>query len=117
MPARFRSPTDTPMGINYKEGQPRGVAPTTAIQLALTDIMHRFKSFTTSQYRTNVLQNNWPPFPGKLWQRNYYERIVRNENELNRIREYIRNNPARWADDENNPVNQPRGKMFQISEQ
>jgi hypothetical protein len=91
--------------------QPQGVAPTTT-QLALTDIMHRFKSFTTSQYRTNVLQNNWPPFPGRLWQRNYYERIVRHENELNRVREYIRNNPARWADDENNPLNQQRGKMI-----
>jgi len=37
-----------------KDGQPRGVAPTTT-QLALTDIMHRFKSFTTSQYR-NIAQ-------------------------------------------------------------
>lgn len=40
-----------------------------------------------------------------LWQRNYYERIIRNENELNRIREYIINNPALWLEDENNPVN------------
>ena len=36
------------------------------------------------------------PFPGKLWQRNYWEHIVRNEPELNRIREYIHNNPAQW---------------------
>jgi hypothetical protein len=40
-----------------------------------------------------------------LWQRNYYERIIRNEDELNRVREYILNNPARRAEDENNPVN------------
>ena len=32
----------------------------------------------------------------KLWQRNYWEHIVRNESELNRIREYIQNNPAQW---------------------
>ncbi|ABK98893.1 transposase [Pelobacter propionicus] len=32
----------------------------------------------------------------KLWQRNYWEHIVRNEPELNRIREYIHNNPAQW---------------------
>ncbi|HHT9125118.1 MAG TPA: transposase [Candidatus Brocadiia bacterium] len=40
-----------------------------------------------------------------IWQRNYYEHIIRNENELNLIREYIINNPAQWADDENNPNN------------
>jgi REP element-mobilizing transposase RayT len=37
-----------------------------------------------------------------LWQRNYYDRIIRNENELNRIREYIRNNLANWERDRNN---------------
>jgi len=40
-----------------------------------------------------------------VWQRNYYERIVRNEIEFNRIFEYIINNPANWNDDENNPIN------------
>jgi len=38
--------------------------------------------------------------PGtRLWQRNYYEHIIRNENELNRIREYIVNNPSQWPSD------------------
>ncbi|VBB41812.1 hypothetical protein TRIP_B180007 [uncultured Desulfatiglans sp.] len=32
----------------------------------------------------------------QLWQRNYWEHIVRNEPELNRIQEYIHNNPAQW---------------------
>jgi len=36
-----------------------------------------------------------------LWQRNYYEHIIRNETELNNIREYIINNPLTWATDEN----------------
>jgi len=39
-----------------------------------------------------------------LWQRNYYEHIVRSENELARIREYIANNPAQWALDRENPA-------------
>ena len=34
------------------------------------------------------------------WQRNYYERIIRDENELNITREYIINNPENWKDDE-----------------
>lgn len=38
-------------------------------------------------------------FLGKLWQRNYYEHIVRDKNDLNRIRQYIRNNPANWTKD------------------
>lgn len=41
----------------------------------------------------------------KLWQRNYFEHIIRNEDELNRIREYIIYNPSRWMEDEDNPAN------------
>jgi REP element-mobilizing transposase RayT len=38
--------------------------------------------------------------PGaKLWQRNYWEHIIRDESDLNRIREYIQTNPARWEKD------------------
>jgi REP element-mobilizing transposase RayT len=40
-----------------------------------------------------------------LWQRNYYEHIIRDDDDLNRIREYIINNPAKWAEDEDNPLN------------
>jgi len=40
----------------------------------------------------------------KFWQRNYYEHIIRDDDELNRIREYIANNPANWLTDENNPA-------------
>jgi len=38
-----------------------------------------------------------------VWQRGYYEHVVRNEGELTAIREYILSNPARWDEDENNP--------------
>lgn len=40
-----------------------------------------------------------------LWQRNYHERIIRNDDNLHRARLYIANNPMRWRDDINNPVN------------
>jgi len=39
-----------------------------------------------------------------VWQRSYYEHIIRNEAEWNRIRAYIEGNPARWVDDEENPI-------------
>jgi putative transposase len=38
-----------------------------------------------------------------VWQRNYYERVIRDEDELNRSREYILDNPRRWAEDRENP--------------
>jgi REP element-mobilizing transposase RayT len=41
----------------------------------------------------------------KFWQRNYYERIIRNDDDLNRIHRYIASNPSQWADDDENPTN------------
>ena len=41
-----------------------------------------------------------------VWQRNYYEHVVRNEDELNKIREYIATNPLRWLGDRENPAAQ-----------
>ncbi len=39
------------------------------------------------------------------WQRNYYEHVIRNEDELNQIRKYIAENPLKWERDEENPIN------------
>jgi REP element-mobilizing transposase RayT len=58
-----------------------------------------FKTMTTNEYIRNVKQNHWEPFDGKIWQRNYYEQIVRDEISLRRIREYIVNNPYQWQQD------------------
>ncbi len=67
----------------------------------LRKIIQWFKTMTTNEYIRGVKQNGWQSFPGKLWQRNYYERIIQNENELHKIRQYIRNNPIYWENDEN----------------
>ena len=40
---------------------------------------------------------------GSVWQRNFYEHIIRNEREWARIRTYIETNPANWSDDDENP--------------
>lgn len=47
--------------------------------------------------------DNWKPFNKRLWQRNYYEHIIRTETDLNKIREYIKTNPQMWDRDRNNP--------------
>ena len=53
-----------------------------------------------STKRINIVRGT----PGEmLWQRNYYERVIRNDRELNLIREYIEGNPAKWETDEENP--------------
>ncbi len=57
---------------------------------------------TVSTKGINQLRNN-PGCP--VWQRNYYERVIRNERELATVRQYIVNNPMKWALDKDNPVN------------
>jgi len=50
--------------------------------------------------------NNIRQTPGAaVWQRNYYEHIIRHEDGLRRIRKYILDNPRGWADDPENPMN------------
>jgi hypothetical protein len=44
-----------------------------------------------------------PDLPAKLWQRGYYERVIRDDAELRRVREYIENNPLQWRLDRENP--------------
>jgi REP element-mobilizing transposase RayT len=51
---------------------------------------------TTNAYIRGVHTHHWSPFPGKLWQRNYYEHIIRDDVALTRIRQYIANNPKNW---------------------
>jgi REP-associated tyrosine transposase len=68
----------------------------------LSEIIRGFKTF--SSRRVNELRQN-PGCP--VWQRNYYERVFRNGNELARAREYIVNNPLKWELDKENPINCP----------
>jgi REP element-mobilizing transposase RayT len=59
-----------------------------------------FKSSVTT--RVNAFRGT-PAAP--IWQRNYYEHVIRNEAALTRVRNYIAANPGGWAEDENNPRN------------
>ncbi len=63
---------------------------------SLPDIIKRYKSLTTRRYIHEVNENGWPGFFRKLWHRSYYDRIIRDHDELIRIREYIIKNPSRW---------------------
>ncbi len=73
-------------------------APTTTKHKPLGGLIGAFKMVSTKQI--NLLHDT----EGQVvWQRNYYERIIRNEPEMDRIFRYIEANPTRWADDDENP--------------
>lgn len=75
---------------------PRNTPPKRSL---LSQIIGYFKMNSTKQIRQ---LKNYQYFP--VWQRNYYEHIIRNELELNKIREYIISNPLMWERDRNNLV-------------
>ena len=68
-----------------------------ALAGSLGVVVGRYKTAVTT--RINNLRKRKG---AKVWQRGYYERIIRNESELNATREYIINNPTRWAEDRDN---------------
>ena len=77
---------------------------TTRVAPILGAVIGAYKSLTTSAYIEGVNAGAWPPFRKRLWQRNYYEHVVRNDASLAELRQYIVDNPARWAFDRENPL-------------
>jgi len=72
----------------------------------LSEIVRAFKAFS-SRYINQI--RNTPGIP--VWQRNYYEHVIRTEKELDQIREYIVNNPIQWELDIENPQNTKGSKL------
>ncbi len=70
---------------------------------SIPTIVRGFKSAVTT--RINAIRNSSHK---PVWQRNYYEHVIRNEIDLKEIYEYINSNPLKWLEDENNPVNLKR---------
>ena len=64
--------------------------------ISLSRVMNWFKSATTNEYIRRVKAESWPRFPGTFWQDNFHEHIVRDQGDLDRIREYIVGNPGKW---------------------
>ena len=91
--------TDLPAGVGIEARAATRAAPT-----ALGNVVGAYKSLTTVEYVRGVKTLNWPPFHGRLWQRNYYEHIVRDPESMGRIRQYIVDNPSQWPFDYENPM-------------
>ncbi len=93
-------------GLQSHVGRPQGIAPTDVpnpdqadIKSPIGAVVGAFKSLTTVDYIRNVKQSNWKPFNKKLWQRNYHEHIIKNEESFGKIRNYIQTNPIQWQND------------------
>jgi REP element-mobilizing transposase RayT len=71
---------------------------------ALGDVVGAFKSLVFKVY-LDWIEIHDPSRRAKFWQRNYYEHIVRNERELNAIRQYVMDNPKNWKMDRDNLEN------------
>jgi putative transposase len=92
--------TDVAVGAGLKP------APTSRpMRHGLSEIVRGLKTF--SARRINKIRNT----PGaSVWQRNYFEHVVRSEAELSRIREYVVNNPLQWELDIENPAQSANGR-------
>src|SRR5215207_8617260 len=74
---------------------------------SLSRIVQWFKTMTTNDYMSGVQHHGLPPFRNRLWQRSFHDRISRNDAELNRIRQYIHDNPGTWHHDRDNLAYMP----------
>ncbi len=95
--------TEKPQGVaanNLDAGQPQGIAPT---DKTTGNIVGAYKSLVAkgclSAFKQKWINASDRPHMGKIWQRNYHEHIIRNEQSYHTIATYIINNPVNWTQD------------------
>jgi REP element-mobilizing transposase RayT len=71
----------------------------------ISTMIQWFKTMTTNEYIKEVKSGVLPPFDKRIWQRSFYDHIIRKNESLNKIREYIIINPQDWNNDEFNTLN------------
>ncbi len=72
---------------------------------SLPTVVRSFKAAVTKRVRRTTNKRDI-----QVWQRGFYEHVIRDERELERVREYITNNPLRWDEDAENPDVIAKGK-------
>lgn len=71
----------------------------TKVVPSISKIVQEFKRYTTCEYIKLVKNGILKPFDKRIWQRSFYDHIIRNENDFNEIWMYIENNPLKWQED------------------
>jgi REP element-mobilizing transposase RayT len=96
-----KNPNKNNIPIEQNLTKPQGGATPPLRKPTLGQIIAYFKYQSTKEI--NLADNTG--VATKIWQRNYYERIIRNEEELKQKTDYILDNPSRWEEDRENPIN------------
>ncbi len=65
----------------------------------VSDIIQSFKRYSTLEYIRMVKDGVLPPFDKQIWQRSFYDHVIRNQQDYDQIAEYIMMNPMRWQMD------------------
>jgi REP element-mobilizing transposase RayT len=76
--------------------RPQGSPPRSITQKTVSDFLDAFKSITTVEYIRGIKKSGWKPFNRKLWQRDFFDRIIRTAQSYKNISKYISENPAKW---------------------
>jgi len=91
--------------MHSRSGHPQGAGHPQGVPLQnpkIGDIVGAFKSLCVNKWLKIIKSENINAI-GKFWQHNYYEHVIRNDGEMERIRQYIVDNPLRWVQDRENP--------------
>jgi putative transposase len=87
------------VGAGFKPARTAEPARTALRRHGLSEIVRAFKTFSARRINEFRETSGAP-----VWQRNYYEHIIRDDADYNRIAEYVANNPQRWAEDSLHPT-------------
>ena len=88
--------------VLLKDNTAGQISPRT-MSTGLPSLIRRFKMLSTARASHTKVTRESPLPHGHLWQRSYYEHVIRDDDSLERIREYISTNPLRWELDRENP--------------
>lgn len=93
------------VAIRHSEDPPQSAGTAAARTHSLTEVIGWFKTMSTNEYIRRVHDAGWEPFDKRLWQRSFYDTIIRSDQHLERARAYIDANPSNWHEDTENPLN------------
>ena len=94
--------------LGSDNGRTLGSAPTCGT------LMQWFKTMSTNEYIRHVKNDGWPAFNKRLWQRNYYEHVIRNMADWINMRAYIVDNPSQWGNDNENLIPLVDGTNYRV---
>ena len=66
----------------------------------VSEIIQSFKRYSTVEYTKMVKDGILPPFDKQIWQRSFYDHVIRNRDDYNEIYKYIYENPIKWQFDQ-----------------